>query len=106
MIIMIELKVTILKTFAKKTKGLLGAKKAYPVLFKTRFGIHTFGLTFPLDVLILDRENCIVKLAINLKPMNIFLWHPVYDTVIELPAGTIKKCKLSVGDTIFPTPEI
>jgi len=97
---MIELKLTALKTFAEKTKGLLGSKRAFPVLLKTRFGIHTIGLTFPLDVLVLDKKNRVIKLTKNLKPMNIFLWPPLYNTVIELPAGDIEKYKIKTGDTV------
>src|SRR5258708_7743140 len=97
---MFELKVTVLKSFSEKAKGLLGAMHAYPILFKTRFGIHTIGLTFSLDVLILNKENRVVKLAKDLKPLRIFIWPPRYDTVIELPAGNIEANKIKIGDVI------
>lgn len=69
---MIELKVKILKSFKDKTVGLLGAKSAYPVLMKTRFGIHTFGMKFPIDALVLDKKSRVVKICENLKPNGVF----------------------------------
>jgi uncharacterized protein len=80
-----------------KTLGLIGAKIAYPVFFRTRWGIHTFGLRFPIDVLILDERNVVVKTAGNLKPGRIFLWPPRYRNVIELPAGDIEKLGIQTG---------
>lgn len=97
---MVQLKVKELKSLKDKTIGLINAKKAYPVLIKTRFGIHTFGLKFAIDVLILNKENQVVKLVENLKPNRIFLWNPIFYKVIELPAGIIKEKRIRVGDKI------
>lgn len=81
-------------------KGLLLRKKTHPILFHTRFGIHTFGMQFPVDVLILDKKNIVRKIKQNLVPNRLFFWNPIYDTVIELPNGTIQKQKLTVEKTI------
>ncbi len=83
-----------------KVSGLLFAKKAYPVLLKTRFGIHTFGMKFPIDVLALDNNLKVVKIVENLQPNRIFLWNPIYDIVIELPSGEVKKQKIKLGQRI------
>ena len=83
-----------------KINGLIGAQKAYPISFKTRFGIHTFGLKFPIDLLILDKNNRVVVLKANLKPNRIFLWNPQFDSVIELPAGEINRLDLKIGEKI------
>lgn len=96
----ISLHVTHAKTLQEKSIGLIGKSKPYPLLFKTRFGIHTFGMRFPLDILILDK-NATVKVARqSLKQNRLFFWNPLYDTVIELPSGTILKKKIHVGDKI------
>ena len=97
---MIVLRVIILKNFLDKTKGLLFAKKAHAVFFKTRFGIHTFGLLFPIDVLILDKSHTVVKFSEHLLPNSVFLWNPFFNRVIELPAGEIKKLKIGLGNKI------
>lgn len=77
-------------------RGLLW-KKAEPVFFKTRFGIHTFGMHYPIDVVILDKTDSIRKIQENLAPNKIFLWNPLFNTVVELPQGTVRKNKLTLG---------
>ncbi|MCL5438762.1 MAG: DUF192 domain-containing protein [Patescibacteria group bacterium] len=97
---MIKLKVKILRSFKEKTIGLLNAKKAIPVFIKTRFGIHTFGLKFSIDVLVLDKNDKVVKISKNLRPDRIFLWNPVFNKIVELPSGEINKNKIKIGDKI------
>lgn len=92
---------TMLETIRDKTKGLLGKKDAEAIMFQTRFGIHTFFMHFPLDVLILDQAKKVVKIKENLKPNRLFFWPPKYETVIELPAGTIKKTNTELNDTFL-----
>lgn len=88
------------KNLREKVQGLIGSKKPKNFLLKTRFGIHTFGLTFPIDVVILNKSHQVVVLKENLKPYNIFLWNPRYDTVLELPEGTIREEKIELGKKI------
>lgn len=94
------LKVKQAKTPWEKAKGLLGNTKPYPMLLKTRWGIHTFGMRYPIDVVILDEKNNIVKLKQNLQPNRIFLWNPKYKIVLELPNGFISKNKLKTKEKI------
>lgn len=88
------------QSFLLKWKGLLGVKKPYSLLLQTRFGIHTFGLTFPIDVVILDRSFVVRKFKERLSPNKIFLWNPHYDYVLELPTGSIQKYGLVIGEKI------
>jgi len=85
--------------------GLINSKEAYPVFFKTRWGIHTFKVKFPIDVLILDSEYKVVKTVTGLLPGRIFLWSPVYENVVELPTGEVRRLKIKTGDKIFLVPE-
>ena len=94
-----ELKVKFL-TGKDRIVGLLNAKKAYPVMIQTRFGIHTFGMRFAIDVLILDKNNKVVKFSKNLNPNQIFLWNPAFDKVVELPAGEIERKKIKIGSKL------
>lgn len=84
------------KNHVEKIRGLIGEKKPYPLLLNTRFGIHTFFLKFPIDVIILDKNNVVKTYKKNLMPYRIFLWNPLYNKVIELPTGTIKKYTIQV----------
>lgn len=87
------------KSWKEKCFGLIG-KKPYPILIRTRFGIHTFGMRYPLDVIVLDSENTIISLKENMFPNRFFFWYPRFDTIVELPAGTIRKKKLARGQKI------
>lgn len=80
--------------------GLICAKKARPLILNTRFGIHTFGLRFPIDILILDSNHKVAVVKESLPAFRVFMWKPVYNVVIELPAGTIKKTNTSLGDSL------
>jgi hypothetical protein len=88
------------KNFLESSIGLIGAKKAFPLILKTSFGIHTFGVPFPIDVLVLDQEKKVVGVKESMRPFSFFVWNPKYNVVIELPEGAIKKTKTSIGDKL------
>ncbi|HZP83180.1 MAG TPA: DUF192 domain-containing protein [Chthonomonadaceae bacterium] len=60
-------------------------------------GVHTFFLRFPLDLLILDREGCAVRLVSHLRPWRVFLPVRGGHTTVELPAGTLAAQGLRQG---------
>ena len=97
---MITLFVKEARNLKEKVIGLIGKEKPVSLLIKTRFGIHTFGLKFPIDILILNNENKVVATRKSLKPNKIFLWNPMYEKVIELPSGTIEKKAIKMSDAI------
>ncbi len=89
-----------LKTFLDKSFGLLRQSNPRSLLLRTRFGIHTFFLKEPIDVLILNDTYRVVKVQENLKPNLVFIWNPLFNIVLELPKGIIAKSKTTVGDTL------
>ena len=89
------------KSLLDQTVGLLRYKTPTAMLLKTRFGIHTLDMRYPIDVLILDKQNKVEVMKENLKPNRIFLWNPKYDTILELPSGAIKRTKTQIGDLIL-----
>lgn len=74
----------------------MGKKKAETVYLETRWGIHTFFMKFPIDVMVLDNKNKVVKIKRELKPWRLFLWNPKYYKVVELPAGKISNLNLGM----------
>jgi uncharacterized membrane protein (UPF0127 family) len=100
---MIDITAIHLKTLREASIGLLKAKTAYPVYFQTRFGIHTLGMKFPIDVLILDNEFIVVKMKQSLLPNALFFWSPNYNNVIELPEGTIRLKSIHLKDRVSIT---
>lgn len=97
---MITLKVHPAKNWIEKIVGLIGASSPFPLLLKTRFGIHTFGLKFPIDVIILNSHYEVVKLASRLAPNRVFFWNPRYSIILELPTGIIGEKKIRVGSKL------
>jgi uncharacterized protein len=93
----ISIRVKKLRSIWQTTRGLIGYATPESIFFKTRFGIHTFGLSFPIDVLILDEKDNVVVLKESLPPNKLFFWNPRYSTVIELPQNTIMKKKIKKG---------
>ena len=83
-----------------KIKGLIGSKTKKTIVFKTRFGIHTFFLKNSIDVIVLDKNKKAVIIKRSLKPNRIFFWNIKYDSVIELPQESIDKSKTEIGDLL------
>lgn len=88
------------RTFSEKVTGLLGAREPQAMVFRTRWGIHTIGMRFPIDVAVCDDEGCIVAAHENLSPGRFFFWNPRYSRVVEFPAGTLQKTKTEKGDRL------
>lgn len=97
---MVTLSVKEVSSLKEKITGLIGKNNPYNLMFKTHFGIHTFGLKFPIDVLILNDESEVVAMKKDLKPNRIYLWNPIYERVIELPNGTVDTKKIKLRDPI------
>lgn len=90
-----------LSTLKEKSLGLLLKSNSRSLIFKTHFGIHTFGLKKPIDILILDDTLKVAKLRSYLKPNTFFLWNIKNSLVLETPAGTIQKTETQKGDIIW-----
>lgn len=84
----------------KKTLGLIGKREIEPLLIKTRWGIHTIGLRYRIDVVVLDKSCMVVKLSQGLRPNRVFFWNPVHSYILELPEGMIKNKGIRKGGRI------
>lgn len=89
-----------LKTLAEKSKGLIGAERPFAVYFKTCLGIHTFGVKFPIDVVIADGALRVQKIKKSLPPGSVFFWNPAWQNIFELPPGTVITAALQTGDAL------
>lgn len=88
------------KFFLDKLLGLMNKSNPRSMLFKTRFGIHSFFLKDGIDVLVLDSNYKVVKAKENLRPNKLFIWNPRFFWVIELPRDTLKKTNTKLGDKL------
>lgn len=83
-----------------KFVGLMGKKKPAALVLQTRFGIHTFFLKFPIDIVIVNKNKKVVLTKKCIMPNKILIWNIRFDTVIELPEGTIDRTKTRRGDIL------
>lgn len=84
-----------------KYLGLLKPENPRCLIFFTRFGLHTFFLSEPIDILVLDSNWKVVIVRQCLKPFRFFFYPLKYFTVIEMSSGVIKKSQTNIGDKIF-----
>lgn len=86
-------------SFTDKTFGLLKKSNSRSLLFKTRFGVHTFFLKEPIDIIILGNKYQVIK-AKTVRPNSLFFYNPIYFRVLELSKGIVKKSHTKIGDQI------
>lgn len=88
----------IANTIIKSSIGLLNQPQGPAMFFKTRWGIHTLGMKYPLDIIVLNNNLKIVKIKKNLQPNRIFFWNPFYSLIIEIPSS--QKTKIKINDIL------
>lgn len=88
---------------AARRKGWLGrssAPQGEAIWILPCEAIHCFFMQFPIDVMFLDRELCVVKLRRGVKPWRIAVCLKAH-SVIEFPEGVIATTGTEVGDQII-----
>ena len=63
-------------------------------------GIHTIGMKFPIDVIFLDKNSIVLGLVSGMAPFRISAVRLRGYSVVELPAGVIKKSRTEIGDQL------
>jgi uncharacterized membrane protein (UPF0127 family) len=94
------MKIQKLTTFFEKLQGLSFKDNIQPVFFETRWGIHTFFVKKPIDVIICDDNFIVRKIVRHMKPRKVLVWDPLYKNVLELPENFKKYSKIKIGDKI------
>lgn len=64
-------------------------------------GIHTVGMLFPIDVVFLDKCNCVIHLIEHLRPFRLSPIRIDAASILELPVHTIYATQTSVGDQLL-----
>jgi uncharacterized membrane protein (UPF0127 family) len=87
--------------------GLLGKSSLSPgsgLLIYPSQGVHTIGMTFPIDVIFLDRDYRVLTIRESLKPfrMTNLNWRAV--SVLELPALSIQSSLTQTNDQLVIEP--
>jgi uncharacterized membrane protein (UPF0127 family) len=89
-------------TVLKRMVGLLNRgklDKGEGLLLDRCHGIHTFGMRFPIDVLFLDKDFCVIRAVKALPPYRTcVVKKSVY--VLEVPVGALDTSRTGAGDQI------
>jgi uncharacterized membrane protein (UPF0127 family) len=90
-------------TFRTRLFGLLGRKglkEGAGLLIKPSSGVHTFGMSFPIDIVSLDKHNRVVGVFENTGAWTIRGLSLKTRSVLELPVGRIQACRIEPGDVL------
>ena len=63
--------------------------------------VHTFFMRFPIDLVFLDREGAVVRIAERVRPWRIDVFCRNAALVIEMPAGASAVSDIRLGDTLL-----
>ena len=95
--------VTVADNLFTRMKGLLGKNEMMQgeaLWIKPCTSVHTFGMKFPIDVIFLNRKNRVAALIENMQQNRLTRLYLSAVSTLELPAGTIEKTDIRVGDEI------
>lgn len=95
------------ESFFERTRGLLGRPsptKGEGMLFPDCRSIHTIGMAYPIDLIFLDRQECIIGLYPALKPYRLTLCRKA-TMALELACGEIERFGLRIGDQLVWQPK-
>ena len=63
-------------------------------------GIHTIGMSFPIDVAYLDATGRVIRLYFSVRPFRLAALKFRARSVLELAPGTLSNSGTTVGDAI------
>ena len=96
-------RVNIADSVSSRLIGLLGRRSLKPdsgVWIVPANSIHTIGMMFSFDLVMIDKEFKVVSIKEMVKPFRIILPKLRAESVIELPAHTIFRSRTKVGDEL------
>ncbi|MBI1978094.1 MAG: DUF192 domain-containing protein [Candidatus Omnitrophica bacterium] len=97
-------KIWVAQSFFERLKGLIGEKpldEHEALLIPFCNGVHTFGMSFPIDVIYMDQQGKVLATLNTLKPNSFGPINFHSAQVLELPEGTIKQTQTQPGDVIM-----
>lgn len=90
-------------TFFSRLKGLLGASplsSGEGLLLVGEKSIHTFFMTFPIDVIYINGQKKVIRIDDNVVPNRIGKHLSESRYILEVPVGTIEESHTRVNDQL------
>jgi len=96
-------RVSVADSIVGRLVGLLGRRSLRPdsgVWIVPANAIHTVGMLFSFDVVMIDKDFKVVSLKELVKPFRVILPKLRAESVIELPPHTIFRSRTEIGDEL------
>jgi uncharacterized protein len=90
-------------TLRERLFGLIGRKELAAgegLWLEPCNGVHTIGMRFAIDLLVLDSEGRVLRIVTRLKPWRVSVPVKGAQSVVELAAGVLESTSLRPGDII------
>jgi uncharacterized protein len=97
-------RVKVADSFVSRLVGLLGKKVLKPdggVWIVPANAVHTIGMLFTFDLVLIDKDFKVVGLRELVRPFRVTRPNFRAESVIELPAHSIFKSRTEVGDQLM-----
>src|SRR6201997_4203484 len=97
-------RVNIADSVAGRLIGLLGRRSLKPdsgVWIVPANAIHTIGMLFSFDAVMIDKDFKVVSVKELVRPFRVILPNLRAESVIELPAHTIFRSRTEIGDELI-----
>lgn len=95
--------IRVAETGLTRIVGLLGERelsRGDGLLIVPSQSIHTWGMRFPIDIVVLDGQWRVIAVRNHLRPFRITRMFWKAAAVLELPSGTLDSTSTRVGDAI------
>ncbi|HOA95621.1 MAG TPA: DUF192 domain-containing protein [Quisquiliibacterium sp.] len=95
-------------TFGARLVGLIGRSslpRGRGLLLEPCDAIHTMAMRFPIDVVFLDRDGCIVRIDHDVRPWRMRIC-PGAHAVAELARGEALRLGLQCGSVLPALPDL
>lgn len=89
--------------FWSRGRGLIGAsslEEGEGLLIEPCNSVHCFFMSFPIDVVYIDKEGQVVGMDREMKPWRVGRPRLKAHSVIELPAGALSRTGTAIGDRL------
>ena len=89
-----------------RLRGLIGVRNLMPgdgLLITRCKGVHCLFMSIAIDVLYVNRADCIVDVDPDMRPWAVGKLRRRSSYVVELPAGTIARTATGIGDRLAVT---
>jgi len=86
----------------ERTVGLIGSPDLAPgggLWLEPCSTVHTVGMRFAIDVVLLNRAGRVLAIAPNVPPLRPYVSHRSTAIIVELPAGSTLQ-NVNVGDEL------